>query len=547
MVLPPSDAGAGREIAQGRWNGQEVDYLPRRLVVKLRPPDPDAETAVSQTVRAAALADAVDGITGVGRSASPTGRVVLRVADGVDALALAREMSERADVEFAEPDVVDHAALSPNDPRFPEQYGPTLVGAQQAWDLGVGQAGVLIGIIDSGISMTTADVLDHPDLADAARITFGTDFVDGGAPRDLNGHGTHVAGIAAAVGDNGSGVAGMNWQSPVYICRTLDAAGNGSGADFADAVEEITDFAVATGRKAVINYSGGGADSQTKRDACQYASDHGMILCAATGNDFAGPVISPALHSTTIPGVIAVGSTTSSDTVSNFSNVGPEVTVVAPGSAILSTMPTYAVTLNVGLNFGFLDGTSMATPLVTGLVALMWSRDTGASNATVKQRLIDSAVNLGPGQFDNAWGHGRVDANAAVRSMRPIVLPVSRIPVLCQPQSRITICLPSRLQVTCVPVTRLGGGCPPLPSRLPVLCQPSDLGIGCGPVSRFCPSVIDACPSQLVCGPEIEPEFPSGAAGAEAGGAPAGQEVWRDQGGRYFWVDENGGYHEWTR
>ena len=88
---------------------------------------------------------------------------------------------------------------------------------------------------------------------------------------------------------------------------------------------------------------------------------------------------------------------------------------------------------------------------------------------------------------------------------------------------------------------------PLLPSRLPVLCQPSDLGIGCGPVSRFCPSVIDACPSQLVCGPEIEPEFPSGAAGAEAGGAPAGQEVWRDQGGRYFWVDENGGYHEWTR
>ena len=121
------------------------------------------------------------------------------------------------------------------------------------------------------------------------------------------------------------------------------------------------------------------------------------------GNDFAGPVISPALHSTTIPGVIAVGSTTSSDTVSNFSNVGPEVTVVAPGSAILSTMPTYAVTLNVGLNFGFLDGTSMATPLVTVRVALMWSRDTGASNATVKQRLIDSAVNLGPGQFDNAW------------------------------------------------------------------------------------------------------------------------------------------------
>lgn len=176
---------------------------------------------------------------------------------------------------------------------------------------------------------------------------------------------------------------------------------------------------MAEGLKAVINYSGGGANSRTKRDACQYASDNGMILCAATGNSSGGPVLSPALYSRTIPGLIAVGSTTRDDTVSEFSSVGPEVTVVAPGTDILSTMPTYTATLGAGPDFGVLNGTSMAAPLVTGLVALMWSRDLGASNATVKQRLIATAVQLGPGTFDIAWGHGRVDAAAAVRSMSP--------------------------------------------------------------------------------------------------------------------------------
>ena len=169
----------------------------------------------------------------------------------------------------------------------------------------------------------------------------------------------------------------MNWASPVYICRTLDTTGNGSSADFADAVEEITDYAVANNLHAVINYSGGGAANLTKQEACQYAQARGVLLCAATGNDNAGPVIWPAAYSTTIDNVIAVGSTDANDMVSSFSNVGPEVTVVAPGRGILSTMPTYDVTIPAALNYDYLDGTSMATPLVTGLVSLMWSRHPG--------------------------------------------------------------------------------------------------------------------------------------------------------------------------
>ncbi len=330
-------------------------------------------------------------------------------------LKLAAQLSARNDVEYAEPDVIDREAVVPSDTRFADQWALATVGAEGAWDLETGSnTQVLIGIIDSGISMTGAS-LDHPDLDAPGRYILGTDYVDGGTPRDLRGHGTHVTGIAAAETNNAAGVAGMNWNTLVYICRTLDANGNGSSADFADAVEEIVDYAIAHGYRAVINYSAGGGANMTKQDACQYADTNGMILCAATGNDNAGPVIFPAAYSTMFNGVIAVGSTDDTDTVSSFSNVGPEVTVVAPGRDILSTMPTYAVTIPAALNYDELSGTSMATPLVTGLVSLMWSRHPSFTNTAIRNCLTSTAVKLGAGNFDNTWGFGRVDAEAALR------------------------------------------------------------------------------------------------------------------------------------
>ena len=328
---------------------------------------------------------------------------------------------------------MDRAQIVPSDTRYVDQWSHPLIGSEGAWNLETGKASVLIGIIDSGISTSAAGALNHPDLDAPGRYIFGTDFVDGGAPRDLQGHGTHVAGIAAAESNNAQGVAGMNWASPVYICRTLDASGNGSSADFADAVEEIVDFAVANNLHAVINYSGGGADNLTKQGACQYAQARGVLLCAATGNDNGGPVIWPAAYSTTIDNVIGVGSTDSNDSVSSFSNVGPEVTVVAPGRGILSTMPTYAVTIPAALNYDALDGTSMATPLVTGLVSLMWSRHPSFTYTAIRNCLTGTAVKLGPGAFNNAWGNGRIDAEAALRCGDLI------FPTLFTPFTRFTL------------------------------------------------------------------------------------------------------------
>jgi thermitase len=408
-------------VESGQWEGKPAQYYSDRIIVKLRPP---AEETISFEQLYSDVAEAVPGGE-LMQAPSPTGRVVMSVDPATDIPALAEELSSRDDVEWAEPDVVDSAQLIPSDPRFTQQWGLTTINAPDAWDLETGANTVVIGIIDSGISMAATGGLNHPDL-DAGRYILGTDFVDGGTPRDLNGHGTHVAGIASGEGNNTEGISGVNWGSQVYVCRTLDAAGNGSSANFAAAVEEIVDFAVANSLKAVINYSGGGAHNNTKRDACQYAHDNDMILCAATGNDDAGPVIFPAGYSTQFAGVIAVGSTDQGDTVSSFSNVGPEVTVVAPGRGIMSTMPTYAVTIPAALNYDTLDGTSMATPFVSGLVALMWSRHPSFTNQRIRDCLTETAVELGAGNFDNTWGFGRIDAPDAVRCGDRILPPFTR-------------------------------------------------------------------------------------------------------------------------
>lgn len=402
-----------KRIKEGEWKRKRIRYLTGQVVVKFKPRPEDSAQAVKNLCEE--IAKSLPKGT-VKRFPRATGRAVFTFDSKESVFQLAKELSKRDDVAYAEPDIVDSAAqLVPTDTRYGDQWGLAQVGAPNAWDLETGTANVLIGIIDSGISINALNNLDHPDLNDPVRYTLGTDYVDGGTPRDTYGHGTHVTGIAAAESNNTQGIAGMSWNSPVYICRTLDVWGNGSSADFADAVEEIVDYAVAHSLKAVINYSAGGGDNQTKRDACQYIEDHGMILCAATGNDNGGAVIYPAAYSTMYDGVIAVGSTDDDDTVSGFSNVGPEVTVVAPGRDILSTMPMYAVTIPAAIAYDELDGTSMATPLVTGLVSLMWSRHPGFTNKKIKDCLIKTAIKLGAGDFNNDWGYGRIDAEEALR------------------------------------------------------------------------------------------------------------------------------------
>ncbi|WP_456826718.1 S8 family serine peptidase [Cellulomonas sp. P5_E12] len=399
-------------IAHTQWRGDEIAYRVGRVIAKVKvergKPDPERVRRIAEEL-AGEIPDAR-----VLRVSAGTGTIVLTVPDSTDVVAAADQLSRRGDVIFAGPDRVTSVTVTPSDSRYSEQWGFPKIKADLAWDHQTGAAGVLVADIDTGISFASG-ALTHPDLDDAGRYTLGTDFVsDDATPQDAHGHGTHTAGTAAAESNNGVGVAGMNWVSPVYVCRVFDASGNGSEADFEAAVEEIVDYAVAHSLRAVINLSAGWfTDNQVLRDACAYAHDHGMVLCVATGNE-GGALRTPAIHSADFAGVIAVGATDSGDAVAGFSNVGPAVSVVAPGVGILSTFPTYDVTGDTVHDYVSWDGTSMATPHVTGLASLVWSQVPQLTNEQVRDVVCNTAVKLGAGDFDNSWGHGRVDALDAV-------------------------------------------------------------------------------------------------------------------------------------
>jgi len=409
-------------FTKGEWKGREITYRTDRVNVKLnvnlRKPDEKEIGKVSKEI--------TKNIKGgeVVRISQKTGKLVLKVPEGTDIITLVEELTKRQDIVYAEPDRVTQVLFIPNDSRYSDQWAISKINAEGAWDLEQGSADILIGVLDTGISHDGSN-LTHPDLDDASRYLLGTDFInDDAIPLDGHGHGTHVAGTAAAETDNATGIAGINWQSLVYVCKIFDDSGNGSESDFQSAVEEIVDYALANNLKAVLNLSAGWfGDSQTLQDACAYAHDNGMVLCVATGNE-GGALRSPAIHSANFSGVIAVGATNNTDEVTSFSNIGPAVTIVAPGANILSTFPTYDVYGDTAHDYVSWDGTSMATPHVTGVASLVWSREHRLNNEQVRDVLTNTAVKLGSGSFDNAWGHGRVDAANAVAKAGWIITPM---------------------------------------------------------------------------------------------------------------------------
>ena len=206
----------------------------------------------------------------------------------------------------------------------------------------------------------------------------------------------------------------MNWVSPVYVCRVFDAAGNGSEADFEAAVEEIVDYAVAHSLRAVINLSAGWCHRQpgaARRLRLRARPRDGALRRDRQRGRRAAD---PAIHSADFAGVIAVGATDSADAVASFSNVGPAVSVVAPGVGILSTFPTYDVTGDTVHDYVSWDGTSMATPHVTGLGLAGLEPGPAADQRAGPRRRVQHRGQARRGNFDNSWGHGRVDALDAV-------------------------------------------------------------------------------------------------------------------------------------
>lgn len=316
-----------------------------------------------------------------------------------------------ADLLWAEPVLLDYGSKSPNDLIFPSQWGLPIIKAVAGWDAWHGDPStVVLAVLDSGVPLQGGN-LCHPDLNDPGRFLLGADvYNQDNDPADDNGHGTHVVGIAAATRNNGQGIAGL-WPGNVLVVKVFNSENVGANTTFYDGTKAAVKFANDHQQRLIINYSGGGPDSDCKRTAVEYARDNGALIVAAGGNDQRTPVDFPAAFSTQYPHVIGVGGI--NEARQAFGSQGEEITVVAPGAQIASTLPNYEVTLNDGSkSYGFLSGTSQATPLVAGLAALVWSQWPSLDAREVRNKIIQSADPL-PGPI-KAFGHGMIDVEAAL-------------------------------------------------------------------------------------------------------------------------------------
>jgi thermitase len=353
---------------------------------------------------------------------------VVRPRSGTAADTLRRRLAKDPAVAYAEPDHVQRVATTPNDPYYGFDYavvdGPEDhdIDAPGAWSTRTSCAKV--AILDTGIDT------DHPDLAANVHKsddkpgngkdddkngyvddTYGYDAIAGkGSGEDDNGHGTHVAGIVAARGNNASGTAGACWSAKLGAIKFMNAKGKGSTSDAIEGIE----YAVKAGYKIVNCSFGSSAKSSALHDAVDYAQEKNVLLVVAAGNDGEdideAPVY-PASYGDS--NILAVAASTADDTLASFSNYGAEsVDVAAPGDGILSTY--------LGGGYKVLSGTSMAAPYAAGVAALLRKQEPDATYGDLRYA-VRHKVDQPPGVKDKVKYDGRLNAAKALAAIGSLV------------------------------------------------------------------------------------------------------------------------------
>ena len=398
----------GRPIVKVSWKGREVEAVQGLLAYKRERPEPLRKEEAERGLMAEVLETTELDPLGIGVIVTGEQFEVERAASVAPTLG--------PDVLWTEPVLLDHGTLVPNDTFFSQQWNLAEVEATRGWDnWGSDPHRVVLAILDTGIPIEGGR-LSHADLGDSGRFSLAGDMVNNDAdPADDHGHGTHVAGIAAAATNNGVGVAGM-WPGDVLIAKVFNAANDGSSITFRDGVVAAVNFARQRGARLVINYSGGGPNTRTKREAVEFARQKGALIVAAAGNEFGGSIIYPAAYSAESANVVAVGAVDKQRRRPDFASRGPEMTVVAPGVDILSSLPNYFVTLNgqgKQTKYDRLDGTSQAAPLVAALASLVWSKRPDITADQVRDIITQTATPIAGSAQD--FGHGIINAEAALR------------------------------------------------------------------------------------------------------------------------------------
>ena len=400
--------------------------IPGELVVKLKS-EPNAKTLNTFEAIAASLQKQQKSVIKVRHFMTSENFAVLSGMNLKNAQSI---LASDHRVAYAEPnylfhiigvkDSVDEHAPN-NDEKMPKLWGMKNVGQADdggqvgkagsdinvvpVWNEGItGNKNVKVAVIDTGIDYT------HPDLKGNADSVNGWDFVNkiaGGM--DDHDHGTHCAGTIGALGNNGIGVAGVNWNVTIIPVKFLDSQGSGSLENAVQAIQ----YATKLGVNIMSNSWGGGPFTQALYDAIKDARDHGILFVAAAGNDSNDNDTSPSYPASyELDNVIAVAATDNRDQLASFSNYGhSKVHVAAPGVKILSTIK--------GGDYAVMSGTSMATPHVSGISALLWSTNPSYTYAQIKELLINTSDKV-RGLNKKVLARGRVNVYNAIHGIIPV-------------------------------------------------------------------------------------------------------------------------------
>jgi len=356
-----------------------ADRAPDRFLARFRP-------------GAAAQARSLNAANGVRQISSidPIRVKVLSVPKGKTPEQMVEIYSKNPNVEFAEVDSVMKKTLTPNDPYYVNDATiMSSINAPAGWDISTGSSSVKLAILDTGIDAT------HPEFS--GRIASGYDFVNADADAaDDHGHGTLCAGVAAATGNNGVGVAGIDWKTTIVPVKVLGSTGSGLTSNVAKGITWAADNGAQ-----VLSMSLGGPATTTLESAAAYAVGKNCVLVAASGNDGIGAVSFPAAY----PGVLAVGAL-QGNTIASFSNFGPELDVCAPGVSVYTAAK--------GGGYAYFSGTSAATPFVAGLVALELAVDPTLGAFAASADVTSTASDLGTSGWDPYYGWGRINMSAAL-------------------------------------------------------------------------------------------------------------------------------------
>lgn len=396
--------GSSADAASGASPGPGQDYVADEILVKFKP-------GISKKIK-----ERVHRKLGALRQEDGYGDYyqVIKVKNGA-----VKEMVElylrHSPVDYAEPNYIYEACFTPNDPAYLLQWHLSQIKVERAWDISTGE-GVTVAVLDSGVNSGGPDGF-------GGRLVVGYSAVNSSNPlftEDNNGHGTHVAGTIAQQTNNAAGVAGIAYNALIMPVKVLNKMGWGTTRQITDGIRWAADH----GAK-VINMSlGGYGNSRILEEAVNYAYNRGVVLVAAAGNEGAHEVVYPAAYQN----CIAVGAVRYDEVVADYSNKGAALDIVAPGGDVTEDLnedgypdgviqETFRVSIAsraLGWGYPFWQGTSMASAHVAGVAALIIGANSHYTPDDVRDAIINTAKDLGAPGWDEVYGHGLVDAAAAL-------------------------------------------------------------------------------------------------------------------------------------